>query len=108
MKKIVYLINAIEVVNILKSGRKMQAVISYDPKLCMIVIKPNNPPKTKVRNEELLGHTDFGRVTRNSKFVNIIVHLPIIMGLKRMTKAIDREAIDVKDIIETNEIIERV
>ena len=30
------------------------------------------------------------------------------MGLKRMTKAIDREAIDVKDIIETNEIIERV
>ena len=108
MKKYVFLVNAIEVVSILKAGRKLQAVISYDPNTHMIVIKPNNPPKTKVSNTELLGHTDFGRVTRNSKFVNIIQHFPIMMGAKRMTKAIDREAIDVKDIIETNEIIERV
>ena len=108
MKNFVFIVNAIEVINIIKTGKKLQAVISYDPQTRMIVIKPNNPPKTKVNRTELLGHTDFGRVTRNSKFVNIIQHLPIMMGAKRMIKAIDRETIDVKDIIETNEIIERV
>jgi hypothetical protein len=106
MKKYVWINNADEVVMTLKSGKKLQCVMSYDAEKRMIVIKPNNAPKVKVRKEELLGHTDFGRVTRNSRFVNIIQHYPVEMGAKRMVKAIGREATDVKDIIETNEIIE--
>ena len=108
MKKFVFIVNAIEVISILKTGRKLQAVISYDPQTHMIVIKPNNPPKPKVNHTELLGHTDFGRVTRNSKFVNIIQHFPVMMGVRRMINAIDRETADIKDIVVTNEIIERV
>ena len=108
MKKYIWIINAIEVMKLLKEGKKLQGVLYIDKETGWPTFKPNNPPKTKVSNTELLGHTDFGRVTRNSKFVSIIQHFPIMMGVLRMTKAIDRETIDVKSIIETNEIIERV
>ena len=55
-----------------------------------------------------MGYTDFGRVTENSKFVKVYELYPKMMGVKRMSRAIDREADDVKDIIASREIIDRV
>ncbi len=107
MKKYIFVINAIAVLNLLKSGKKLQGVLYYDKAQRALVFKANNPPKTKTNTTDVLGHTDFGRVTRNSRFVNIIQHYPISMGTRRMVNAIDRETEDVKDIVITNDLIER-
>ena len=108
MRKIVWMINAAEVVKTVKSGRKLQAVISWDDKLGMVTIKANNPPKVKVRKDSLLSRTDFGRVTESTQFYNIYEHIPKVLGLARITNAIDRDAKDAKAAIVTNEIIDRV
>ena len=108
MRKIVWIHNAAEVIKTIKAGKKLQGVIAWDDKLGMITIKANNPPGIKVRKNELLSRTDFGRVTESAQFYNIYEHIPKILGLARITSAIDRDAKDAKAAIVTNEIIDRV
>jgi len=69
MRKLVWIINAVEVVKTIKAGKKLQCVIAWDEKLGMI-----------------------------SK----------VLGVARITNAIDRDAKDAKETIVTNEIIDRV
>ena len=107
MKKFIEILNADAALKLLKAGKKLQGVMYYDARIGL-VYKPNNPPTPNRNNEFLLGRTDFGRVTENSKFVKVYELYPKMMGVKRMSKAIDREADDVKDIIASREIIDRV
>lgn len=108
MRKIVWMINAAEVVKTVKAGRKLQAVISWDDKLGMVTIKANNPPKVKVNKSSLLCRTDFGRVTETGPFYNVIEHFPKVLGLDRIKKAFERDARDAKAAIVTNEMINRI
>ena len=108
MRKIVWIINAADVLKTVKTGKKLQAVISWDDKQGMITIKANNPPGVKVKKSSLLCRTDFGRVTETGLFYNVIEHFPKILGLDRIKKAFDRDAKDAKAAIITNEIINRV
>ncbi len=108
MRKLVWVINAVDVVKTIKTGKKLQGVIAWDDKLGMITIKANNPPGVKVRKDSLLSRTDFGRVTESTQFYNIYEHIPKVLGLARITNAIDRDAKDAKAAIVTNEIIDRV
>ena len=107
MRKFIFIINAIEVIKLLKAGKKLQGVLSIDDKVGL-TFKPNNPPRTKIKVGETLGHTDFGRVSRTQQFLDVFLHFPIAMGMKRIVKAIDREVVDVKDLIETSDIVDRV
>ena len=108
MRKLVWMINAAEVVKTVKAGKKLQGVIAWDDKLGMITIKANNPPGVKVNKTSLLSRTDFGRVTETAQFYNVYEHFPKVLGLDRITKAFDRDAKDAKAAIVTNEIIDRV
>ena len=108
MRKIVWMINAAEVVKTVKAGRKLQAVISWDDKLGMVTIKANNPPGVKVNKSSLLCRMDFGRVTETGQFYNVIEHFPKVLGLDRIKKAFERDARDAKAAIVTNEMINRV
>ena len=108
MTKKVFIINADVALKLLKAGRKLQGVLYYDEHTSMLTYKPNNSPSQNGNSDSLVGRTDFGRVTENSKFIKVYELYPKMMGVKRMTKAVDREAEDVKDLIMTREIIERV
>ena len=108
MRKLVWIINAAEVVKTVKTGKKLQGVIAWDDKQGMITIKANNPPGVKVKKTSLLCRMDFGRVTETGQFYNVIEHFPKVLGLDRIKKAFDRDAKDAKAAIVTNEIISRV
>ena len=108
MRKLVWIINAAEVVKIVKTGKKLQGVIAWDNKLGMITIKANNPPGVKVKKSSLLCRTDFGKLTETGMFYNYYEHFPKVLGLERIKKAFDRDAKDAKEAIVTNEIIDRV
>ena len=108
MRKIVWMINAVDVVKTIKTGKKLQGVIAWDDKLGMITIKANNPPGVKVNKSSLLCRMDFGRVTETGQFYNVIEHFPKVLGLDRIKKAFDRDAKDAKAAIVTNEMINRV
>ena len=108
MRKLVWVINAVDVVKTIKTGKKLQGVIAWDDKLGMITIKANNPPGVKVNKSSLLCRMDFGRVTETGQFYNVIEHFPKVLGLDRIKKAFDRDERDEKTAIITNEIINRV
>ena len=101
MRKLVWIINAAEVVKTVKAGKKLQGVIAWDD-------KHNNPPGVKVNKTSLLCRTDFGKVTETAQFYNVNEHFPKVLGLDRLKKAFDRDAKDAKAAIVTNEIIDRV
>ena len=88
MRKLVWIINAAEVVKTVKAGKKLQGVIAWDDKLGMITIK--------------------AKVTETAQFYNVNEHFPKVLGLDRLKKAFDRDAKDAKAAIVTNEIISRV
>ena len=108
MRKLVWIINAADVVKTVKAGRKLQAVIAWDDKLGMVTIKANNPPKVKVNKSSLLCRMDFGKVTETAKFYRVNENFPKALGLDCIKKAFDRDAKDAKAAIVTNEMINRV
>ena len=107
-KKFIEILNADYALSLLKAGKKLQGVLYYDKSTGVLTYKPNNPPSQKGSTDSLLGRTDFGRVTGNSRFIKVYQLFPRVMGLRRMTKAVDREADSVKDIIQDVEIIDCV
>ena len=108
MRKLVWVINAVDVVKTIKTGKKLQGVIAWDDKLGMITIKANNPPGVKGNKTSLQCSTDFGKVTETAQFYNVNEHFPKVLGLDRLKKAFDRDAKDAKAAIVINEIIDRV
>ena len=108
MRKLVWIINADEVVKTVKAGKKLQGVIAWDDKQGIITIKANNPPGVKVNKTSLLCRTDFGKVTETGHFYRVNENFPKALGLDRIKKAFDRDAKDAKAAIVTNEIISRV
>ena len=107
VKKYINILNGEEALRLLMAGKKLQGVLYYDARIGL-VYKPNNPPTPNRNNEFLLGRTDFGRVTENSQFIKVYQLYPKVMGTRRMLNAVDREANDVKDVIETSNIINNV
>jgi len=107
VKKYINILNGEEALRLLMAGKKLQGVMYYDARIGL-VYKPNNPPMPKRNNEFLLGRTDFSRVTENSQFIKVYQLYPKVMGTRRMLNAVDREANDVKDVIETSNIINNV
>ena len=108
VKKFIEILNADAALKLLKAGKKLQGVLYIDESTGVLTYKPNNPHSKITKTDSLMGYTDYGRVTENSKFVKVYELYPKMMGVKRMSKAIDREADDVKDIIASREIIDRV
>ena len=106
MRKFIFIFNAIEVVKLLKAGKKLQGVLYLDDK-GWLTFKPNNPPKASSK-ERVVEHTSFGRVTETSASYKVYERFPKVMGLHRIMSALDREVKDVKGAIFTNEIIDRV
>ena len=106
MRKFIFIINTIEVVKLLKAGKKLQGVLYIDDK-GWLTFKPNNPPRIKSK-EQLVDHTSFGRVTETACSYKVYERFPKVMGLHRIMEALEREVKDVKAAIFTNEIIDRV
>ena len=58
--------------------------------------------------EEVIGETDFGRVTETPKKIKVYESFPKRMGAARMLAALDREIKDIKGAIFNREITDRV
>ena len=107
MRKFIFVINAIEIMKILKAGKKLQGTLYLDEKTGWLTFKPNSAPRVN-RKEVLVDHTSFGRVTETANSYKVYGRFAKVMGLHRILSAIDREAKDVKASIFTNELIDRV
>ena len=108
VKKFIEILNADAALKLLKAGKKLQGVLYIDENTGVLTYKPNNPPSKITKTDSLMGYTDFGRVTENSQFIKVYQLYPKVMGTRRMLNAVDREANDVKDVIETSNIINNV
>ena len=62
----------------------------------------------QVKQEVVIGRTDFGRVTETPRNYKVYETLPKKLGLARLQAALDRDMRDAKSAIVTNEIIDQV
>ena len=63
---------------------------------------------TDIVEEQLIGETDFGRITETPKTIKRYESYPKRMGAARMIAASERSGIDFKNTIMDREIIDRV
>ena len=106
MRKLVWIINAAEVVKTVKAGKKLQGVIAWDDKLIVF----NNYKRTKPRKYpiEILGRTDFGKVYRTRKRTKWSENMPTNLGAVHMARIMERDCKQAQEIIATAEIIDNV
>ena len=62
----------------------------------------------QVKQEVVIGRTDFGRVTETPCNYKVYETLPKKMGLVRLQAALDRDIRDAKSAIATNEIVDHI
>ena len=107
MRKLLFLVNAIEVVKILKTGRKLQGTIEYDQELGMLKFTPNKPPRARSK-EEVLGYTDFGRVSKTFKRYHWHENLPTELDADHLADIMERDCETAKTIIAFDQIMDQV
>ncbi len=107
MRKKFYLVNAIEVIKILKTGRKMQATIEYDAELGMFKITPHKLPCAR-RNLNVIGHTDFGHIGKTFKKYHWNESLPAEFDAEQLADIIKRDSEKAMTIIAFDQIMDQV
>ena len=112
-RKFINILNIIEVMNRLAKGLTVEESIYIDKESHMLTFKPSNRAKYQPGyyqrpKEELVGETDFGRITETPKKIKVYESFPKRMGAARILAALDREIKDIKGAIFNREIIDRV
>lgn len=112
-RKYINILNIIEVMKRLAKGLTVEGSIYIDKETHVLTFKPYNKAKYqpgyyKRPKEELIGETDFGRITETPKKIKVYESFPKRMGAARILAALDRELKDIKGAIFNREIIERV
>ena len=107
MRKFIFVVNAIEVVKILKAGRKLQGTLEYDKKLKMLVYTPNKPPRPR-RKDEVIGHTMLGYISKTFKKYHWHEKLPTELDANHLANIMERDCEQAKTIIAFDQLMDQV
>ena len=96
----------------LSEGLSVQGGLHKDSYTGKLVFTPHDLARYKAGykrpKEQLIGKTDFGRITETPKTIKRYESYPKRMGAARMIAASERSGIDFKNTIMDREIIDRV
>jgi len=107
-----YVVMPEEILIRLAEGLSVQGGLQKDPHTGKLVFNPHDVARYKTGyqrpKEEVIGETDFGRITETPKKIKVYENFPKRMGAARILSALDREFKDIKGAIFNREIVERV
>ena len=93
MKKIISLLNAIELMKQLGSGKRVEGVLYIDRNTGKLTFKPYNrtAPKNRRKPDELICYLDYGWVKKSARRIKIHDSIPDKLGAARIISIMERD-----------------
>ena len=101
MKKYIFVLNAIELINQLMNGKRVQGVLYMDQKTGKLTFKANRQPQVRY-HDRLLHRMEHGWVRESKERIKVYESIPKELGTARVMSILDRETKEAK-----NTLIER-
>ena len=112
MKKFIFIIDLIEVMDRLMKGLCVEGSIFIDANTHRLTFRPyhrqSRMPGYQPPAEEVIRQTEYGVVTKSAQRIRLRESIPSKLGLARVLSIIDREIKEVKSALVEREIIDRV
>lgn len=108
MKKYIFLLDAIKLLAMLASGKRVQGVIFIDQNTGRLTFKPYYSRSLHGENDVLVKVLEHGWVKESPKRIKVYDSLPKKVGTVRMMSILDREMKEVKETLIDRELIELV
>jgi hypothetical protein len=109
MKKYVFVMNAIELLQRLVSGKRVEGVLYVDGDTGRLTFKAYNRTCLKRRaKDRLIRLLEHGWVKESAERIKVYESIPKNLGTARVMAVLDRESDEVKEALIDREIIEFV
>ena len=108
MRKYIMVLNAIELLEKITGGKRVEGVLFKDEDTGVITFKAYNRKSKKRRRDRLICNLEHGWVKESKERIKVYESIPKVVGTARVMKALDREIGDAKDALMVREIIDRV
>ena len=106
-KKYVFVMNAIELLQKLVSGKRVEGVLYIDQDTGRLTFKAWNrkSPKHRVK-DRLIRLLEHGWVKESAERIKVYESIPKVLGTARVMDVLDRESEEIKDALIDRELIE--
>ena len=106
MKKYIFLLDAIELISKLYTGRRVQGVLFLDENTGKLTFKPYYSRGLHRAKDWLIRRLEHGWVKESAERIKVYESIPKQLGTARVMGIIDRETKEAKDALIDREIIE--
>ena len=108
MKKFIFVINAIELLQLLTSGKYVQGVLYIDKETGLLTFKAYNRKPRNQESDRLVHQLETGWVKESSEKYKLFVSVYKKLGMARILSIIDRETKEAKTALFDKELIESI
>ena len=108
MKKYVTILNAIELLEKIADGKRVEGVLFMDENTGVITFKAYNRKSKKRWRDRVIRYLEHGWVKESKERIKVYESIPKIVGTVRVMSALDREIGEAKNALMIHEIIDRV
>jgi len=108
MKKFITILNAIELLEKIAGGKRVEGVLFKDENTGAITFKAYNRKSKKRWRDRVIRYLEHGWVKESKERIKVYESIPKIVGTARVIGALDREIEEAKSALMVSEIIDRV
>ena len=104
MKKYIFVLNAIELLKKLMSGKRVKGVLYIDDETGRLTFKAYNLTPITRNNDRMIHKLEHGWVKESKERIKLFESLPKELGTARVLAVIDRETKEAKDALIDREL----
>ena len=108
MKKFVTILNAIELLEKIAGGKRVEGVLFKDVNTGVITFKAYNRKSKKRWRDRVIRYLEHGWVKESKERIKVYESIPKIVGTAKVMNTLDREIGEEKSALMVHEIIDRV
>ena len=108
MKKYVTILNAIELLEKIADGKRVEGVLFMDENTGVITFKAYNRKSKKRWRDKVIQYLEHGWVKESKERIKVYESIPKIVGTAKVMNTLDREIGEAKSALMVHEIIDRV
>ena len=108
MRKFIFIINAIELLQLIMSGKYVQGVLYIDKNTGLLTFRAyNRKPRNQV-SDELVHQLESGWVKESAEKYKLFISVYKKLGLARILSILDRETKEAKNALFDKELIDSI
>jgi len=107
MKKYIFIMDVLKIMEGLKTGKRIEGVLYLDKESGMPTFKAyNRQPRRSRPKDKLLCYLEHGWVKESVQRIKVFESLPKRIGAARMIEALERETVEAANEIEERELFD--